>query len=97
MLGNLLETQQGVRLIESNEFFVEVLGCLPETMLLITDKETLALMARRWRQFERAFVLGSLQAHLPPAVRRRSVITAFNVPDFQRRFAGRNLARPSAE
>jgi ATP-dependent helicase Lhr and Lhr-like helicase len=96
-LSDLLETKQGVRVIECNEFFVELLGCLPETTLLITEKETLALMARRWRQFERAFDLGSFQTHLPPAVRRKSVIAAFNVPDFQRRIAGRKLARPAAE
>ncbi|MGA9994936.1 MAG: DEAD/DEAH box helicase [Pyrinomonadaceae bacterium] len=96
-LGELLETKQGVRVVECNEFLVEVLGCLPETTLLFTEEETLALVVRRWRQFERAFALGRFQTHLPPAVRRKSVIAAFNVPDFQRRFAGRKLARHTAE
>jgi Lhr-like helicase len=96
-LGNLLETKQGVRVVECNEFFVEAQGCLPEATLLFTEEETLALMARRWRQFERAFALGRFQTHLPPAVRRQSVIAAFNAPDFQRRFAGRQLSRLTME
>jgi len=96
-LGELLETKQGVRVVECNEFLVEALGCLPETMLLFTEEETLALVGRRWRQFERTFALGRFQTQLPPAVRCKSVIAAFNVPDFQRRFAGRKLARHTAE
>ncbi len=97
LLGELLERKQGVRVIACNEFFVEALGCLPETMLLFTEEETLALVGRRWRTFERAFALGRFQPQLPPNVRRKSVISAFNVPDFQRRFAGRRLARHTAE
>jgi hypothetical protein len=96
-LGELLETKQGVRLVECNEFLVEALGCLPEMKLLFTEEETLALVGNRWRQFERAFALGRFQTHLPPAVRRKSVIAAFNVPDFQRRFAGRKLTRLTME
>jgi hypothetical protein len=95
-LGELLEAKQGVRVVECNEFFVEALGCLQETMLLITEEETLALIARHWRKFERAFDLGRFQTHLPPAVRRKSVIATFNVQDFQRRFANRKLARHTA-
>jgi hypothetical protein len=97
VLGELLETKQGVRTVECNEFLVEALGCLPETMLLFTEEETRALVGRRWRSFERAFALGRFQPQLPPAVRRKSVIAAFNVPDFQRRFAGRKLAQHTAE
>jgi ATP-dependent helicase Lhr and Lhr-like helicase len=96
-LGELLETKQGVRVVECNEFLVEALGCLPETILLFTEEETLALVGRRWRQLERGFALGRFQTHLPPTVRRKSVIAAFNVPDFQRRFAGRKLARRTME
>jgi len=97
VLGELLETKQGVRVIECDEFLIEALGCLPETMLLFTEEETRALVGRRWRGFERAFALGRFQTQLPPAVRRKSVIAAFNVPDFQRRFAGRKLAPHTAE
>lgn len=96
-LSHLLETKQGVRVVECNEFLVEALGRLPETILSFTEEETLALMARRWRQFEKAFALGRFQTHLPPAVRRQSVIAAFNVPDFQRRFAGRQLSQLTME
>src|ERR1043166_3827600 len=97
LLGDLLETKQGVSVVECNEFLIEALGCLPETVLLFTEEETLALVGRRWRTFERAFALGRFQTQLPPAVRRKSVVAAFNVPDFQRRFAGRELARRTAE
>jgi ATP-dependent helicase Lhr and Lhr-like helicase len=96
-LGKLLEIKQGVRVVECNEFLVEALGCLTETMLLFTEEETHALVGRRWRSFERAFTLGRFQPQLPPAVRRQSVAAAFNVPDFQRRFAGRKLAQHTAE
>jgi len=68
-------------------------GCLPETTLLFSEEETLALVGRRWRSFERAFTLGRFHTQLPPVVRRQSVVSAFNVPDFLRRFAGRKLAR----
>ncbi len=97
LLGELLETKQGARVIACNEFLVEAVGCLPETMLLFTEEETRALVGRHWRTFERAFALGRFQPQLPPAVRRQSVIAAFNVPDFQRRFAGRKLAQHTAE
>ncbi|MBC7912311.1 MAG: DEAD/DEAH box helicase [Pyrinomonadaceae bacterium] len=97
LLGELLETKQGVRIVECNEFLIEAQGCLPETMLLFTEAETLSLVSRRWRQFERAFALGRFQPQLPPAVRRASVIAAFNVPDFQRRFAGCKLSRHMVE
>ena len=97
LLGDLLETKHGVRVVECNEFLIEALGCLQETMLLFTEEETLALVGRRWRTFERAFALGRFQTQLPPAVRRKSVVAAFNVPDFQRRFAGCKLARRTAE
>lgn len=97
VLGELLEMEQGVRVVECNEFLVEVLGCVPEMVLLFTEEETRALVGRRWRGFERAFDLGRFQTQLPPAVRRRSVIAAFNVPDFQRRFAGRKLSPHTAE
>jgi ATP-dependent Lhr-like helicase len=97
VLGELLETKLGARLVEGNEFLVEVLGCLPETTLLFTEEETLALVGRRWRQFERAFDLGRFQTQLPPAVRRASVMAAFNVPNFQRCFAGRKLAHSLSE
>jgi ATP-dependent Lhr-like helicase len=96
-LGELLETKQGVRIVECNEFMLEAQGCLPEMALLFTEEETLALVGRHWRQFERAFDLGRFQTQLPPAVRRASVIAAFNVPTFQRRFAGRKLAHHVAE
>jgi len=91
LLGALLETKQGVRVVECNEFLIETVGCLPETTLLFTEAELLSLLARRWRTFERAFALGRFQPQLPPAVRRQSVIAALNVPGFQRRFAGRKL------
>ena len=94
-LGELLETKLGARLVECNEFLVEALGSLPETMLFFTEEETLALVGRRWRQFERAFDLGRFQTQLPPTVRRASVMAAFNVPNFQRCFAGRKLTHMS--
>jgi ATP-dependent Lhr-like helicase len=97
LLGELLETKQGVRVVECNEFSVEALGCLPEMLLMFTEEETLALVGRRWRTFERAFALGRFQPQLPPTVRRQSVIAAFNVPDFHRRFSGRKLAQYTAE
>jgi ATP-dependent Lhr-like helicase len=97
LLGELLEMKQGVRVVECNEFLIEAVGCLTETMLLFTEEEALALLGRRWRQFERAFALGRFQPQLPPAVRRKSVIAAFNVPDFQRRFAGRKLTQHTVE
>ncbi len=90
LLGALLETKQGMRVGACNEFWVELVGCLPETTLLFTEAETGSLVARRWRSFESAFALGRFQPQLPPAVRRQSVIAACNVPDFQRRFAARN-------
>jgi len=96
LLGELLETKQGVRVVECNEFLIEAQGCLPEMMLLFTEEETRSLLGRRWRTFERTFTLGRFQTLLPPAVRRESVIAAFNVADFQRRFAGRNLAQHTA-
>jgi ATP-dependent Lhr-like helicase len=97
LLGQLLEMKQGVRVVECNEFLIEAVGCLTETMLLFTEEETLALLGRRWRQFETAFALGRFQPQLPPAVRRKSVIAAFNVPDFQRRFAGRKLTQQQSK
>ncbi len=96
-LGELLETKLGARIVECNEFLVEVLGSLPETTLLFTEEETLALVGRRWRQFERAFDLGWFHTQLPPAVRRASVIAAFNVPAFRRCFACRKLHHSPSE
>ncbi|MGI8468229.1 MAG: helicase-related protein [Pyrinomonadaceae bacterium] len=81
-LGELLETERKLVIVEHNEFFVEISGAFSETDLKFSDEETGRLLNRRWKSFESAFNLGRFQIDLPTDIRRASVIAAFNLPEF---------------
>jgi len=82
-LGELLEIEKNVAIIEHNEFFIEILGEIDEEKLQFTEAETLRLLNRRWKSFENAFDLGHFQTDLPNEARRDCVISAFNLPKFK--------------
>lgn len=81
-IGELLESEKNVRIVEHNEFFVEISGAISETDLKFSDEETGRLLNRRWKSFENAFDLGRFQIDLPTDVRRAGVIAAFNLSAF---------------
>lgn len=91
-LGELLESITGVRVLEHNDFCLELSGELPER-LRFGMAEILTLINRRWRRFESAFDFGCFQSSLPPAVRRLSVVAAFDAARFQSLFAGRQTTK----
>lgn len=81
-IGELLETEKNVPIIEHNEFFVEISGKITETDLQFTEAEIQRLLFRRWKSFETAFDFGRFQTDLPTKVRRDCVIEAFKSDDF---------------
>ena len=82
VLGELLESEKNIAIIEHNEFFVEILGEIDENGLQFSNEEISHLLSRRWKHFEAAFDLGHFQTNLPTTIRRSSVIAAFNLPKF---------------
>jgi hypothetical protein len=82
-LGELLETERNLIIVEHNEFFVELAGAFSETNWQFSEEEIYRLLNRRWKNFETAFDLGSFQINLPPDIRRDSIITAFNPSKFR--------------
>ncbi len=81
-IGELLESEKNITIVEHNEFFVEISGAISETDLQFSDEETRRLLNRRWKSFESAFDLGRFQTDLPIEVRRSSVIESFNLSKF---------------
>jgi ATP-dependent Lhr-like helicase len=86
-LGEMLETETGTRVVVYNEFFVEMAGEISKTRLRLTEQQSLDWLGRRWRSLETAFDLGRFQTSLPAEIRRASVIAAFDLPEFRRRFS----------
>ncbi|MGI8468038.1 MAG: helicase-related protein, partial [Pyrinomonadaceae bacterium] len=82
-LGELLETERKLVIVEHNEFFVEISGAFSETGWQFSEEETERLLNRRWKSFESAFNLGRFQIDLPTDIRRASVIAAFNLSEFR--------------
>lgn len=82
-IGELLEREKDIPIIEHNEFFVETVGKISETDLQFSEEETRRLLVRRWKSFESAFDFGRFQTDLPTDVRRAAVIAAFNLPKFE--------------
>lgn len=82
-IGELLEREKNIFIIEHNEFFVEISGSISETDLEFSDEEIHRLLSQRWKSFENAFDLGRFQADLPMDIRRASVISAFNLAEFR--------------
>ena len=82
-LGELLEAERKLIIVEHNEFYVEIAGELSEIDWQFSAAEIHRLLSRRWKSFESAFDLGRFQADLPTDVRRASVITAFNPSEFR--------------
>ncbi len=82
-LGELLETEKELIIVEHNEFFVEIAGAFSETVLQFSAEEIDRLLNRRWKSFESAFDLGRFQTDLPNDIRRASVVAAFNLPEFR--------------
>lgn len=85
-LGELLETEKNLLIVEHNEFYVEIAGAFSEADLQITLEEIERQINRHWKKYENAFDLGRFQNNLPPAARRASVIAAFDPTEFAARF-----------
>ncbi len=83
-IGELLETEKNIPIIEHNEFFVEISGKLTETDLQFTETEINRLLFKRWKSFESAFDFGRFQTDLPTKIRRDCVIETFKLPEFLR-------------
>ena len=81
-LGELLETEKNLLIVEHNEFYVEIAGAFSETDLQFSTEEIERLLNRQWKRYENGFDLGRFQIDLPTAVRRASVITAFDPAKF---------------
>nr|MDQ3322738.1 hypothetical protein [Acidobacteriota bacterium] len=86
-LGELLETERKLVIVEHNEFFVEIAGTFSATDLQFSEEETERLLNRRWKSFESAFDLGRFQIDLPIDIRRAAVVAAFNLSKFGRVFS----------
>ena len=82
-LGELLETERNLIIVEHNEFFVEIAGAFSETDWQFSEEEIYRLLNRRWKDFETAFDLGSFQIDLPLGIRRASITAAFNPSEFR--------------
>ncbi len=82
-LGELLETEKNITVIDQNEFFIEISDEISEVDLQFSDNEINRILIHRWKNFESAFDLGRFQTELPIEVRRDSVIKAFNLPNFK--------------
>ncbi len=93
-IGELLEREKNIPIIEHNEFYVEIADEISEQDLKFTEAEILRLLAGRWKSFETAFDFGRFQTDLPTDVRRVSLVEAFNLPEFllfcQNGLIGRN-------
>ena len=81
-IGELLEKEKNIAILEHNEFFVEIAGEISQTDLHFTEQETNRLLFRQWKSFERAFDAGRFRTELPTEVRRNYVIKSFNLPGF---------------
>ncbi|MDQ3322982.1 MAG: DEAD/DEAH box helicase [Acidobacteriota bacterium] len=86
-LGELLETERKLVIVEHNEFFVEIAGTFSTTDLQISEEEIERQLNRRWKSFESAFDLGRFQIDLPIDIRRAVVVAAFNLSKFGRVFS----------
>ncbi len=91
VLGDLLEVSYGVKLKEYNGLYLVLGGRLTANLVSFSVEQVRARLRRRWNQFERWFDMGRFQSHLPLAVRRASVIEAFNIEEFLRVFSGRKV------
>lgn len=83
-IGELLEREKNIPIIEHNEFYVEIAGEISATSLKFTEAETRRLLSSRWKSFETAFDFGRFQTDLPTDVRRACLIDAFKLSEFLR-------------
>ena len=81
-IGELLETEKNVKIIEDNEFFVEIADEIEVENLQFSREEINRVLNRKWKTFESAYDLGVFQTDLPNELRRNSIIEAFNVAEF---------------
>ncbi len=81
-IGELLEREKSVPIIEHNEFYVEIAGEIRADDLIFTEAETRRLLESRWKSFETAFDFGRFQTDLPTEVRRACLVEAFRLPKF---------------
>ena len=81
-IGELLEREKNIPIIEHNEFYVEIAGEISAPDLTFTEAETCRLLSSRWKSFETAFDFGRFQIDLPADIRRDSVIAALNLSEF---------------
>ena len=91
VLGDILESSCRVKLKDYNGLYLMLEGRPPAGPLSFNPEQVRARVRRRWNQFESWFALGRFQSHLPLAVRRASVMEAFNVEEFFHIFAGRKV------
>lgn len=83
-LGELLEVEKKLNIVEANEFFVEISGEPTEIDWQFTEEETRRLLGHRWKSFESAFDLGRFQTDLPNDIRKNSIVEAFNLTSFMK-------------
>ncbi len=82
ILGDLIESQYKVRVLDYSGLYLILEGALPvEIFQFNTDQVRRSLM-RRWQQFENWYDLGGFQSLLPLEVRRQTVIDAFRIVEF---------------
>ena len=91
VLGDMLETLHRVNLEDYNGLYLTVRGPLPTGALRISAEQVRMRLRRRWHRFESWYDLGRFQKHLPLDLRRASVIEAFDIEEFLRTFAGRDI------
>lgn len=91
VLGDLLHAAYKMKLKDYNGLYLVTEGRPPSEPLSFDAEQVRAQVRRRWNQFESWFALGRFQTDLPLAVRRASVIDAFNVEEFLRVFSGHSV------
>ena len=79
---NYWKPKKNVKIIEDNEFFVEITGEIEVESLQFSREEINRVLNRKWKTFESAYDLGVFQTDLPNEVRRNSIIEAFNINEF---------------
>ncbi|MCI0489679.1 MAG: DEAD/DEAH box helicase [Blastocatellia bacterium] len=91
VLGDMLEALYKVNLEDYNGLYLTVTGQLPAGPLRMSAEQVRTRLRRRWHQFESWYDMGRFQSHLPLEVRRASVIEAFDIEEFLRTFADRDI------
>jgi ATP-dependent helicase Lhr and Lhr-like helicase len=91
-LGGLLESAYGVKVSQHNSFCFLLEGNLPVEPLQLDAAQVRAQALRRWKQSENWFDMGSFHKELPAAVRRESILEAFDIAGFLQIFSGIKFA-----